>query len=117
MAVQGGIEARLEAGASIGRQTRPELYNFMVQRPDPLVSPQLTFGLRERVAANGNVLVPLDAKEIDTIVATLLEHNVASVAVCFLHSYIAPQHEQTVATAMREAGLAVSASHEALRPA
>ncbi len=40
----------------LGRQTRPELYNFMVRQPEPLVSPELTFGLQERLAADGTVL-------------------------------------------------------------
>ena len=98
----------------IGRQTRPQLYNFMVCRPEPLVSPDLTFGLHERIAADGTILQPLDPREIDTLITTLHQREVASVALCFLHSYRSPQHEQAVAAAMRAAGLRVSASHEVL---
>ena len=42
----------------IGRQTRPELYNIFVPLPRPLVEPGLAFGLRERLDAQGQVLVP-----------------------------------------------------------
>ena len=38
----------------IGRQTRRELYNFMVEDRRPLVDPALTFGIRERLAADGD---------------------------------------------------------------
>ncbi len=98
----------------IGRQTRPELYNFMVRRPDPLVSPELTFGLHERISADGTVLLPLDAAELDNVIQTLHGRGAESIAVCLLHSYANPQHEQQAATALRSAGFRVSASHEVL---
>ncbi len=98
----------------IGRQTRPELYNFNVRRAEPLVSTALTFGLRERIAADGSVLQPLDAGELERVTQTLLDRQVESVAVCFLHCYRNPVHEQQAAAALRRAGLRVSASHEVL---
>ncbi len=98
----------------LGRQTRPELYNFMVRRPDPLVAPELTFGLHERLAADGAVLQPLDPAELEALIATLHDLNVESVAVCFLHSYANPQHEAQAAADLRSAGFRVSASSEVL---
>ena len=98
----------------IGRQTRPELYNFMVARPEPLVAPELTFGVRERVAADGSVLEALDEAQILQLAATLSELGVESVAVCFLHSYATPAHEARTAELLRGAGFRVSASHEVL---
>ena len=98
----------------IGRQTRPELYNFMVRRPEPLVTRDLTFGLRERLGADGSVLQPLDEHEITALIDTLRVQDIESVAVCFLHSYANPAHEQQAALALRTAGFRVSASHEVL---
>ena len=98
----------------IGRQTRPELYNFMVRRAVPLVAPELTFGLHERITADGSVLQPCDPVELAALIATLREKEIDSVAVCFLHSYAFPQHEQQAAAALRAAGFRVSASHEVL---
>jgi len=98
----------------IGRQTRPELYNFMVRRAEPLVAPELTFGLRERIAADGSVLQPLDPNELNAFIEKLCELKVDSIAVCFLHSYAFPQHEQRAAAALRAEGFLVSASHEVL---
>lgn len=98
----------------IGRQTRPELYNFHVRRPTPLVTPALTFGLRERLAADGTVLQPLQQSDLAAAIEMLLAQGVESVAVCLLHSYANPRHEQQAAKALRQAGLRVSASHEIL---
>lgn len=98
----------------IGRQTRPELYNIFVTRPEPLVSRALTFGVHERVAADGSVLEAPLQEELDVLITTLREHAIESVAVCFLHSYVNPRHEQKAAVALRAEGFRVSASHEVL---
>jgi N-methylhydantoinase A/oxoprolinase/acetone carboxylase beta subunit len=98
----------------IGRQTRAELYNFMVARPRPLVEPGFTFGVHERLAADGSVLKPLDAAQLPKLIAALQARQVQSVAVCLLHSYANPLHEQALAQALRAAGFTVSASHEIL---
>jgi N-methylhydantoinase A/oxoprolinase/acetone carboxylase beta subunit len=98
----------------IGRQTRPQLYSFMVRRPEPLVAPELTFGLPERLAADGAILEPLHAAALQTLIATLHHQQIESVAICLLHSYANPVHEAAAAQAFRRAGFRVSASHEIL---
>jgi N-methylhydantoinase A/oxoprolinase/acetone carboxylase beta subunit len=106
--------AGFEDVVRIGRQTRPELYNFNVCRPAPLVSPALTFGVGERLAADGSILQPLRQGEVEAVLEQLLAQGVESAAVCFLHSYANPVHEQQAAAALRRAGLSVSTSHEIL---
>ncbi len=98
----------------IGRQTRPELYNFMVKRPEPLVAREYTFGIRERIVADGSVLEQLESADIERVLAAIQELGINSVAVCFLHSYRNPAHEEAVAARLRAAGFRVSASHEIL---
>jgi len=98
----------------IGRQTRRELYNFMVEERRPLVDPALTFGIRERLAADGSVLEALDEGAIPAIVDACRERNVDAVAVCLLHAYVNPAHEETIAAHFERAGFAVSASHRVL---
>ncbi len=98
----------------IGRQARPELYNFTVRRAEPLVSRELTFGVAERLAMDGSVLEPLVEADLDGVVGALRESGVESVAVCFLHSYRNAVHEETVAARLRAEGFRVSASHEIL---
>ena len=98
----------------IGRQTRAELYNFMVQARRPLIEPGLTFGVKERLAADGAVLEALDAAEIASLIERLKQQQVVSVAVCLLHSYANPVHERMLADAFTGAGFVVSVSHEIL---
>jgi N-methylhydantoinase A/oxoprolinase/acetone carboxylase beta subunit len=98
----------------LGRQTRPELYNFNATRPEPLIPPERSFGVAERISANGEVLVALDESTLQALVEQLRDAESESVAVCMLHSYAYPQHEAIVAKALRQAGFAVSASHEVL---
>ncbi len=98
----------------IGRQTRAELYNFMVAKAEPLVSKELTFGVRERLAADGSVLEELQESEIAGLVSRLKDAGVESVAVCLLHSYANAAHEARIAAGLRAAEFRVSASHEIL---
>ena len=98
----------------IGRQTRAELYNFQVQAPRPLTEAGLTFGVRERLAADGSVLEPLLLKEIDRLIAALQDAKPDSVALCLLHSYANSAHEEALANALTAAGFTVSASHAIL---
>jgi N-methylhydantoinase A/oxoprolinase/acetone carboxylase beta subunit len=98
----------------IGRQTRAELYNFMVQARRPLIEPGLTFGVHERLAADGLVLDPLQSSEIASLIEQLKAAQVESVAICLLHSYSNSTHERALADALTGAGFIVSASHEIL---
>jgi N-methylhydantoinase A/oxoprolinase/acetone carboxylase beta subunit len=98
----------------IGRQTRPELYNFLVPAPRPIVAPELTFGIAERLDASGRPLVPVDDQALDRLAASLRELKVDIVAVCLLHAYANPIHERQVADRLRRAGLTTSMSHDVL---
>jgi N-methylhydantoinase A len=98
----------------IGRQARPELYNFFVQKPPPLVSAALRLGVRERVAADGRVLVPLTPATLGRLRRAVRRLRPQAVAVCLLFSYLNAAHERRVARALRSLGLPVSVSHEIL---
>ena len=99
----------------IGRQTRRELYNLKVEDRRPLVEAALTFGVEERMAADGTVLVPLRPEAVEMIAARLAAEKVAAVAVCFLHSYRNPAHEELAAGILEAAGFSVSVSYRVLR--
>lgn len=98
----------------IGRQTRPELYNIFVEPRPPLVDPELTFGLDERLDASGAVLQPVNPKEVAQLARVIQSRGVSMVAVCLLHSYAKPDHENQVADLLRQAGLTVCTSSEVL---
>ena len=99
---------------AIGRQTRPELYNIFVAARPPLVDPDLTFGLAERLDASGQVLEPVVEGDVDQLARVLQDLKVEIVAVCLLHAYANPVHEEQVATWLRQSGLTVCTSHEVL---
>jgi N-methylhydantoinase A/oxoprolinase/acetone carboxylase beta subunit len=105
-----GFEDVLE----IGRQTRAELYNFMVKARRPLLADGLIFSVNERLNADGSVLEPLLESEIGQLIETLRAQTVDSVAVCLLHSYANPIHEDRITQQLQNAGFAVSASHKVL---
>jgi len=99
---------------AIGRQTRSELYNFQVRGRLPMIGAGLTFGLAERIDCHGNVLEALQTQELEDLTEELRQARVDCVAVCLLHSYANPLHEQKIALHLEQAGFAVSASHRIL---
>jgi N-methylhydantoinase A len=95
----------------------PHMYDLFWQKPPPLVERRLRFELAERVTADGTVLVSLDDAEVVALAARLRELEVDSVAVCFLHAYLYPEHEERVGAilAAELPGATVSLSSEILR--
>ena len=95
-------------------ENRFEQYDIYMDRPEPLVPRHLRLGVRERIDARGNVLIPLDENGLDPVVATLKEEGVEAVAVGFLHAYVDGRHERAVRGLLAEAmpGLPVTLSSE-----
>jgi N-methylhydantoinase A len=98
----------------IGRQNRPALYDLNANPTPPLIPAHLRFEVAERVDSAGGVLVNLDVEQVRALLPTLADHQVESVAVCFLFSFLHPEHEALAAGELRQAGYFVSASHEIL---
>ncbi len=86
----------------IARQIRPELYNLQFEKPQPLVPRQHCFGVSERLDARGAVLVPLDEAGLRQVAEQLRDAGVESIAVCFLHAYANPLHEQKAGEILAE---------------
>jgi N-methylhydantoinase A len=101
----------------IGRGNRPQGYNLFFRRPAPLVPRDLRLEVAERLYASGEVLEPLDERSARRAIAELKSAGVESVAVCLLHSYANPAHEQRLGELLAEDFPAayVSLSHELLR--
>lgn len=78
----------------IGRQTRPHLYNYRINRPKPLVPRELRLEISERILSDGSVYIPLDEEGVIKAARQLAEANVESLVICFLHSYRNPGHER-----------------------
>lgn len=95
---------------SIGRQARPELYNLNAVRPSPLVSDELRFGISERVAASGEVLQPLNERDLKGLISKLEQSGVEAVAISLLFSFLHPEHEERVASSLSSLGVPLSIS-------
>ena len=78
----------------IARQIRPTLYDLQFEKPRPLVPRHRCFGVPERLDASGAELTPLDEDALRQVASKLRNEGVESIAVCFLHAYANPDHEQ-----------------------
>jgi N-methylhydantoinase A len=80
----------------IGRSNRPDAYNLFFERPVPLVPRSLRREVTERMTARGEIHTPLDREEAAAVVTQLMKAGVQSIAVCLLHSYANPAHEEAL---------------------
>ena len=103
-----GFEDLLE----LARQNRARLYDWSPPERPGLVPAGKKFGISERILHDGTVLDALTDSEIADLVERV--GAVDSVAVCLLHSYANPNHEQRIGKALRNAGYSVSLSSEIL---
>jgi len=90
----------------IGRHQRPLHYSVMQDIPwqaQPFVRRRHRKVVTERIVPpTGEVLTPLDEDEVRTAARELRDEGVEAVAVCFLFSYLNPEHERRAAAIVRE---------------
>ncbi|MBI3067433.1 MAG: hydantoinase/oxoprolinase family protein, partial [Betaproteobacteria bacterium] len=100
----------------LGRESRYDIYDIEIEVPAPLVPRRLVFEVTERLDHRGDVIEPLDENEVRGIADRLRANAVEAVAVCLLHSFVNPAHEQRVARLLRAAlpGVALSLSCEVM---
>ncbi|HIF43674.1 MAG TPA: hydantoinase/oxoprolinase family protein [Dehalococcoidia bacterium] len=84
------------------RNRIPRLYDLDYEKPPPLVKRQFRLEVSERLNFQGEVLKPLNMDGVDRAVQYVLDNGVESVAVCLLHSYANPEHEQIIAQTLAE---------------
>jgi 5-oxoprolinase (ATP-hydrolysing) len=97
----------------IGYQNRPKLFELNIRKPQPLFS--ATIEINERIAADGNVLVPPDPDEVRRQLIDLRSQQIESLAICLLHGSEYPAHERLVADIACDVGFEeVSVSHEVM---
>jgi N-methylhydantoinase A len=77
----------------IGRINRPESFNPRFKKHRPLIPRENIFEIPERVLADGSVRVALDEAAVHEVAQILKDEDFAAVAILFLHSYRAPEHE------------------------
>ena len=93
---------------------KDDRYNMRLPAPAPLVPRFLRLGVRERIKPDGRIHTELDNTSLDEAINKLREEKVTSVAVCYLHAYKEPKHEQETKKILEAKlpGVSVSISSE-----
>jgi N-methylhydantoinase A len=84
----------------IRHENRFEQYDVNIDLPPPLGPRRLRLPVRERIDAQGEVLLPLDESSVARAIETLAARQVEAVAVGLLHSFTNPDHERRVGDAI-----------------
>lgn len=89
-------------------------YEHHLDYPEPYVPRSLTYGVEERIDAEGEVVTPLEEADVENVIDELLEDGVEAVAVGLLWSHVNPEHEQRIGEILDERApdLPYSLSHE-----
>jgi N-methylhydantoinase A len=87
-----GFEDVLE----LGRMKRSRMYDLDMDPEVPtfLAPRRRRVGIRERLDARGRVLVPLHEDDVRAAVERLRAQGVSAIAVCYLFSFVNPDHER-----------------------
>ncbi|MFM9281762.1 hydantoinase/oxoprolinase family protein [Paenibacillus jiagnxiensis] len=85
----------------IGRQTRPGLYDFFKEKPVQVIPGQLCLEVEERLYADGSKRKELNKDSLRKAIEELKQSGVQSIAVCFLFSYLNPEHERQAVEEIR----------------
>jgi N-methylhydantoinase A len=98
----------------IGRQKRPDLYDSQADKEPILVARDLRLGVPERVRHDGSVEIKLDEVAVRDAARALRDAGAEAVAICFLYSFVRPEHEQIARRIVEEEfpEAFVSTSHE-----
>ena len=78
----------------IGRESRYDLYDLMLEKPQPLVPRYLRFDVPQRTAADGSSLRSLDTGYVTSVARELSDKGIEAIAVSFLHSFTNPADER-----------------------
>lgn len=99
------------------RQKRDSLYDLQTEKPKPIVSRDRRLEVTERVLFDGSVFAELDEEEVRAAARKLSAEGIRSIAVCFLFSYVNPEHELRARRIVEEEipGAYVTVSHEVAR--
>ena len=99
---------------SIGNQDRPRLFDLAIEKPTPLF--ERVVEIDERIDASGNVLRAPAPEAIRKQLKGVRAAGIKSLAICLLHSFANPAHEEIVERIARETGFAEISTSSRLSP-
>ncbi|TWH19792.1 hydantoinase/oxoprolinase family protein [Prauserella rugosa] len=86
----------------LGRGRRPSMYDLQADKPTALVDRDRRLEVSERVRHDGRIERPLDTGQVRALARELGRQGVEAVAVCFLYSFVHPEHERQVEQILAE---------------
>ena len=95
---------------------KEDRYNLRMTPVEPLAARYLRVGVPERIKANGAVHRPLDIGALEEQLEYLAREGAESLAICFLFSYLNPDHERQAGEIIRRRfpDMYTSLSHEVI---
>jgi N-methylhydantoinase A len=102
--------AGFEDTIAIGRQARQHLYDWMATPAPCIVPAELRFGVRERVSAEGEILLSPSESELAELKERIRSSGAKSIAISLLFSFANSDNEKAVTAALREVGVRLSGS-------
>lgn len=94
----------------IRTEMRYDGYDLNIEFPEPLVPRPKRLGVPERLDKDGRVLTALDEDRVRELAGELVGAGARSVAVCYLHAFKNPEHEERTRDIIRAAWPEVSVS-------
>jgi N-methylhydantoinase A len=85
----------------VARLRMPESYSLFSTRPEPLVTRDRVFGIRERIRADGSVHTPLDEASVINAIKSAKARGAEGIIVSLLHGFRNSAHEEAAAKIIR----------------
>ncbi|PWC52540.1 hydantoinase/oxoprolinase family protein [Azospirillum sp. TSO22-1] len=73
-----------------------------IEKPAPLIDPDMVVGVRERMDCHGSVVMPLTREEILEKLQTLVDRGAMGFVVSLLWSFVNPEHERLIKQVIEE---------------
>jgi N-methylhydantoinase A len=86
----------------IQRISRPRSFDLHWVKPSHLVPRRLVREVRERIAADASVSVPIDLDDVRRAAGELVEQGVEAIAISFLFSFLNSDHERQARAAVND---------------
>lgn len=86
----------------LARQRRPHYFNLDIAKPMPPAARDCRIEVGGRIAHDGAEIAPLAEDGVRRAVALLKTKKVEAVAICFMHAYANPEHEDRARQLVQE---------------
>jgi len=73
-----------------------------IEKPAPLIDPQMVVGVRERIDYAGKIIAPLSREEVLEKLQSLVDRGAQGFVVSLLWSFVNPEHEQFIKQVIEE---------------